>query len=48
MKSKKYSKEAVGTIKYFLSEDGRGFKVDKRLHDGTLPPGYLPELDATK
>ena len=48
MKSKKYTKEAVGTIKYFLYEDYRELKGVNMVHSGPSPPGYLPELDATK
>ncbi|KAL7474915.1 hypothetical protein ACHAW6_000858 [Cyclotella cf. meneghiniana] len=42
MKSDKYCKAAVETVKAMLVEEG------KRSHKGPLPPGYKPELDITK
>jgi hypothetical protein len=48
MKSDKYCKAAVETVKAILLEEGRELKSGKRNHKGPLPPGYKPELDITK
>ncbi|KAL7477925.1 hypothetical protein ACHAW6_003714 [Cyclotella cf. meneghiniana] len=48
MKSDKYCKAAVETMKAMLAEEGRELKSEKRSHKGPLPPGYKPKLDITK
>jgi hypothetical protein len=47
MKSEKYVKNAIETVKALLHEDGRELKAGKRPHKNVLPPGYKPELDVT-
>ena len=47
MRSDKYCKAAVETVKALLAEDGRELKSGKRNHKGPLPPSYKPELDIT-
>ena len=47
MKSDKYVKNAVQTVKDLLAEDGRELKGGKRSHAGPLPTNYKPELDTT-
>ena len=47
MKSDKYVKNAVQTVKDLLAEDGRELKGGKRNHAGPLPTNYKPELDTT-
>lgn len=48
MKSDKYVKNAVQTVKDLLAEDGRELKGGKRNHAGALPISYKPELDTTR
>ena len=48
MRSDKYCKAAVETVKAMLAEEGRELKSGKRSHKGPLSPGYKPELDITK
>ena len=48
MRSDKYVKNAVQTVKGLLKEDGRELKGGKRHHAGPLPTGYKPELDVTR
>ena len=47
MRSDKYCKAAVETVKALLADDGRELKSGRRNHKGPLPPGYKPELDIT-
>ena len=47
MKSDKYVKNAVQTVRDLLAEDGRELKGGKRSHAGPLPTNYKPELDTT-
>ena len=48
MKSEKYVKAAVATVRALLAKDGRELKTGKISHKGPLPPRYKPELDVTK
>ena len=45
--SNSYVAAAVQTVRDLLAEDGRDLKGGKRLHKGSLPSNYQPELDVT-